>query len=353
MPSHITHALVAWKAWALATGRSVPREGPLPSELRALTFGAQGPDIFFHNRRRKPSGLSLGALAHRRAYGPLTSAMQETLAEDDALGLAYLAGWITHAITDRILHPYVIYRSGWFSPELPHTKRYIRCHTLLERLIDLHLLAGETALEIEELDFRHYVDLGEEAPAWFVRMLKTGFRSTYQEARKDKKLVLRIRNAYADARDFYAAIHPVTHTLVLRRMEERPSREARLKGLTLLHPLLPPSFDIANTRRSLWYEPTPPPTPRREGIAELFQKAVDLSADTIAPLYSPRVSKAPLEAFLRDRTNLSDGRHEGRSHVRYSNPLPLPSYLEDLLLHYEARFPLTAPAAGAGPSRTG
>ena len=75
MPSQLAHMLLAEEACGLAFGSpSAFRDAPAHP---FLVLGAQGPDIFYHNRRRKPSGLHFGALIHRKGYGRLTAAMVE------------------------------------------------------------------------------------------------------------------------------------------------------------------------------------------------------------------------------------------------------------------------------------
>jgi hypothetical protein len=71
MPAQISHIIAGERAFGLRfAGRSRPEEG---GAAAWFALGCQGPDIFYHNQRTKPSGLHYGALAHRRRYGSLAA----------------------------------------------------------------------------------------------------------------------------------------------------------------------------------------------------------------------------------------------------------------------------------------
>ncbi len=145
MPSHISHALFAEDVIASVFGPDHFRR-----HLNAMTFGAQGPDLFYHTRRTRPSCVMFGSLIHKKGYGTLAANMarsvltsQETI---DSNSAAYLLGFTTHAFLDRKLHPYINYRAGWVEDGQADTEKYRHSHVFLERIIDVLLLREKKEL---------------------------------------------------------------------------------------------------------------------------------------------------------------------------------------------------------------
>lgn len=120
MPSQILHLIFAREVL------------DLPSSP-ALDWGAQGPDLYYHNRRTRPSALPFSSRLHQRGFGLWMARWTEVLAGSE---LAGDPGWIlftrafgTHAFLDRALHPYVASRAG------PPRERP-EAHAFVERLLD-------------------------------------------------------------------------------------------------------------------------------------------------------------------------------------------------------------------------
>src|SRR5690606_6736764 len=137
MPSHIAHT-----AFAVESLAQLGRADLLGSrDHEYLVLGSQGPDMFYHNQRTMPSGISFGSLLHRRSYGSfcaeiLAWLVSENLGPDSAAG-KYLLGYITHAILDRYMHPFINYFAGWYDPADPETEVFRFAHPFLERILDL------------------------------------------------------------------------------------------------------------------------------------------------------------------------------------------------------------------------
>ena len=122
MPSHIAHSLFAEDVLTASAAEALIEAFP-----RIITFASQGPDLFYHNRRTKPTSTFLGLQIHREKYGSLVSAMT-TQALSQGLPFhspqgAYIASFITHAFLDRRIHPFINYFAGWVDPGKQETKK--------------------------------------------------------------------------------------------------------------------------------------------------------------------------------------------------------------------------------------
>lgn len=306
MPSQILHVL---------HGRAVLARIPSGNALlgdRALEgffcLGCQGPDIFYHNQRTRPLALEYGSLLHRRGYGSFTAAIAAGLESAGAGGRAWLAGFLCHAFLDRVLHPYIISRSGpgpGAGVEADGNSR-ARLHIFFERLLDVAMA------EYMEED-RHVWDQASllSAPAraalgWLPRPLAAALRSTFPaRAGNDEKLELRMENALSDSAGFFEATDP-------ERLDRSPltrhlsSPEASLHDLdrqlslaALIHPRSAAvreqmnALDLLNLDHDEWLHPCEGCAPASSSVPELFEDAVAAAAEA-------------LDAFSRNEHTVGD-----------------------------------------------
>ncbi|MEW5815130.1 MAG: hypothetical protein AB1798_07000, partial [Spirochaetota bacterium] len=126
MPAQITHQIFADELLRRSLGKE--ESSTLNRYYPLLTLAAQGPDIFYHNQRTKPSGFSFGRLIHTNGFGLLIAAMLKYAIRKNA-GLysdlaVFILGFTSHAFLDRKTHPYIIYFSGWVEPGKAETESF-------------------------------------------------------------------------------------------------------------------------------------------------------------------------------------------------------------------------------------
>ncbi len=354
MPSNVAHTLFATDSIEAA----FPERSPLPDELRApLTLGAQGPDIFFHSRRRRPVALGYGAILHRKGIGGFVARFVETARERPLMSVegVYAAGVITHAVLDRALHPYINYRAGWVDPADPASSGRKQNHVFLERLLDTALLS--------ERGFRSYPAFGflsgirlPGRQAWRITSRsRTALRYASRRAQNDAHLAKRIRNAYFDALQYYEQLEATD----LRRLAALIDSESHVpKWLHALHPpAVPSGIDVLNRKRAPWAHPCDSTVRSDAPVLELWEKALDRSRRLLLclgeawhgkrPLRvpqpgspgSPHATNAAGEAILPDTPletavgnhNLADGfRAPEPCRRRYADPFSLEDALRDV-----------------------
>ena len=305
MPAQISHCIAAEEAlageapelalsWGLGAGSPLAGSaGEAPHPAAAwFRLGAQGPDIFYHNQRTKPSGLHYGALAHRRNYGLIVEgALRSLLASGASIGSpesAWLLGFATHAALDRAVHPYIVYFAGWQRPTDPESSRYRGCHPFLERLLDLVILEERRGLRIGAMDMEVLLPL--DAPRTkdggrnptpgtddrVVAFLAEGLREAYPRAVGLDFLVdQRITNALADARFFFRMTNPARTSSGDRRFLGHFDERWGHRAVALIYPEdLPRSIDLANRGGGDWEHPSGDGRRSRAGFLELFDEGV-------------------------------------------------------------------------------
>lgn len=343
MPSQIAHALCAEETLRATLPRTAHLIDTDPKIAAHLAFGAQGPDIFYHNQRRRPTSIQYGTLLHRRGYGTVTArlvadAAASGFSPSSALG-AYIIGFITHAILDRHLHPYINYRAGRPIQGDPSTERYRTMHAFLERLIDVALLQelrGESTGEYSFLQkIEPMVTADPDGSEW-VSPMERALVKTFDRAAEDTRLTQRLKNAWSDAIGYYRFTSGITPENMTEALHREEAGEISPHWLSIVHPPnVPNDIDVLNTQHADWTHPCSSRRRSSVSVVEMYHRSVKESIAIVTDLIpwwnallgdTPKAGD-PLIA-IAERVgdyNLSDGRPRKRPcRPRHMAPLPLP-----------------------------
>ncbi|MFW6313282.1 MAG: zinc dependent phospholipase C family protein [Spirochaetota bacterium] len=331
MPSHVAHLLFAEDAIARSVRARELKPILAPPENRYLVLGAQGPDIFYHNQRRRPKGLAYGSLMHRRGYGTAVAHMWARARETNAAAwaTAWIIGFATHAVLDRHAHPYINSRSGWQEQGKPETDRFRSMHAFLERLIDVDLLRRKRGMHPNDLGFFERVSCGGEPPPAWVDLLAHGLRNTYAKAADDSRLVDRLHSAYLDTMGYYRFTTHVDAHYLEKGLAREESGVVGSRWLSIVHPPeVPDDLDVMNEKHEEWPHPCSIDDRRTMSFLDCYENALDEAAhmiDVIVEWWNsdPTRGHPMIEATVQN-WNLSDGRPTERPCTkRHSAPLPL------------------------------
>jgi hypothetical protein len=255
-------------------------------------LGCQGPDIFYHNQRRKPVALEYGSLLHRRAYGIFTAGLLKMGLpdpppdEDDirnhrrekginAMG-AYSLGFMTHAVLDRHCHPYIVYKADR------------EFHGFFERIIDVLMLKELRGTHISSWNQNEVLAaICENPPLGLKELIARALAKAFPDKlNKDSKISRRIDNTFADCAGFYAMTSPAVTALAVWAGNELVS--FGLRSLVYVFPEnLPAEIDFLNLDRALWYYPyTPPGMPRKadtRSFPQIYADALEAGINALSP----------------------------------------------------------------------
>jgi hypothetical protein len=374
MPSQILHALLGEDVIAEIYRRIGPRFGIVADKAlekisrdyrAAFVLGCQGPDIFYHNRRTRPVALEYGGLLHRRGYGVFTALLLNMGlpdpppdAEDirmgrrekgvNALGV-YALGFMTHAVLDRLCHPYIVYKSQYPDPEGragaggagPRRPPGKGAHPFFERIIDVLMLKLLRGREPADWDQGLLAAALENPPLGLRELLGRALKAGFPErAGKDRKLAQRMENAFLDAAWFYRLTDPRKTALRapdpggLSSSALSPAPAPEAGALIYLYPeRLPPDIDFLNLDHEVWYDPgtaagEPGNAADTRSFPEIYAGAVTAAADSLAPSMAEYLETGvfPIAGTARCIGNggLSLQDENGRPRApRRTNPLPL------------------------------
>ena len=253
---------------------------------RAFALGCQGPDIFYHNRRRRPVGLEYGTLLHRRGIGRFASellglALPAPLAEGiDALGM-YALGFMTHAMLDRAAHPFIVYKSFRFAPAKQGDLSAAQSHAFFERIIDTLMLKLLRGTEIARWDQEGLLAgiCGNPPPDLGGLLARALVLAFPERAGKDEKLALRIENTFCDSAAFYRMTAPAN---INGRRGDGPLDKDHL---VYVYPeSLPDGIDFLNLEKRPWLYPAGSVQEDTRSFPEVYAVAVQAASASLAAL---------------------------------------------------------------------
>ncbi|TVQ25446.1 MAG: hypothetical protein EA383_08425 [Spirochaetaceae bacterium] len=300
MPSHISHLLFAEDACDKTIPALTRHQN---SDVRAsFILGAQGPDLFLHNRRRRPSGLHYGIVLHRKGSGTFCASLLDYIGTDPASGnesaeqtliVAYLAGYLTHIVLDRVFHPYINVHAGWPVPGKPETYGYHMNHVFLERIIDTYLALRLRDTHPRDIPLQTEIQLTPAAMKSLLRALSHAVARSTRKGRRDPRLARKLVNAYSDSSAYYAAVNRPDIHEARARIEQSPG--AIPGWLRLFHPLhLPPDVDLANEANHPWRNPCTGEIMSSRSVPDLYAHALAEAQVVLHALQSARFGGLPV-----------------------------------------------------------
>lgn len=297
MPSQIVHLL---------HGRDVLKTlDPQPAALihpRIFNLGLQGPDLFYHNQRTKPSGLPYGVRLHRSHFGrfvvnAVAEARQRGWGPEHPF-FSYLAGFALHGPLDRIAHPFIIYFSGWKTPGQPETDILRRSHAFFERMMDVLLWEYLEKKNFSDCDWQLHLPQPEVFDQDFIDAYAQALWKTYPGLYHWEDGAQRVRNAFRDTLGFLQWTAPGRTEAAL--WSAQTDAETGSHKIALFHPVVLPPDDYLNLDHKTWLHPLTGQK-RDASFPELYRTAVTACTGLIEKLlrtWQGTLDPAELEAAL-------------------------------------------------------
>lgn len=347
MASHLTHQLFAEDVMQIAD----PLHPFLGAHHRFLVLGAQGPDMFFHNQRTMPYGIQYGIWLHRRNFGQFIGELVSfgrgrSIPFNSAFG-AFVFGYATHALLDRVTHPFINFFAGWVDPGDPSTSRFKSMHPFLERIIDVIVLRRRRNVSPSEFDFYSQINCGHTIPPELLDAYVHALAACYRKPAKDPDVRTRIQNAYSDAMGYYRYSNHVTVPGLVEGLRRERDGQFGPRWLSVLHPLwIDDQIDFLNDSHSRWCDPCFDQPVYDASFRDLLESGTPKALDLFRALESawrgdipptarrdatPSESPATTLEAIIGNSNLSNERpDESGCTRRFSRPRPLLEYLEQL-----------------------
>ena len=297
MPSQLLHTLFGEDLVAGIYRRLESRFGAAAARAletiqtthkKAFALGCQGPDIFYHSRRRRPVGLEYGTLLHRRGVGRFAAELlalglpQPPTGEMSALGV-YALGFMTHAVLDRAAHPFIVYKSCRLAPSKKDALSFAQSHAFFERIIDALMFKHLRGADVSTWDQEGILsEACVNPPPGLEELLARALVLAFPErAGKDGKLSSRIENTLLDCAVFYCLTSPAN----VARESARMPREERKSRLVYVYPeKLPQDVDFLNLEQRSWSYPAGQEKKDTRSFPELYAASVAAALDSLTGL---------------------------------------------------------------------
>ena len=254
----------------------------------AFALGCQGPDIFYHSRRRRPVGLEYGTLLHRRGIGRFAAGLLNmALPQPPENGIdergAYALGFMTHAILDRSAHPFIVYKSFRAAPPAPNSLSYAQSHAFFERVIDTLMFKTLRGAEIAEWDQEGILSaVCAEPPPGLQEMIAAALISAFPErAEKDEKLKRRIENTFLDCASFYRM---TAQANVARQILSIPPELHKDHLVYICPEILTENPDFLNRGKRPWFYPAGAAKEDTRSFPEIYAQAAAQAVDSLSPI---------------------------------------------------------------------
>jgi hypothetical protein len=337
MPSQIAHQLFAEDVLQEILG-----DLRYNTNSRIIALAAQGPDIFYHNQRTKPSAYFYGRRIHKKNYGKLiarmvASAESRFAFEKDSVR-AFILGFTTHALLDRETHPYIIYHSGWVEPFNRESMKYQRTHPFLERIIDVLLLEEVRGISVKEYDYSQKFGL-ETLPDEIVEIAVEAIEKTYPRSKKSPISKESFRNAVKDALFFIHMTDPHRKENKIEAFRREKRSESSARVLALFYPdSIPGEIDFLNKGRATWIDPCKCSEKKNDSFIDCYNRALSRATPIVETINRVIEGKEDIDEIERvvGNENLSDGRSEKGCTPSVSDPFPLDEMLNELYRKMEA-----------------
>jgi len=332
MPAQLTH-WIFFKDLYFRLLSEDPLWGEFPSHKSLDFLGAQGGDIFYHNQRTKPSGISYGSLLHRRKGDRFLINLAKRLPS------RYYTFWLafmSHALLDQEAHPFVVYFSTPADLTGHNRKKWNRMHPFFERIIDRLLWEGQEKRPLSLWSLTELLDHPFSPSMELIDALGLALGDTYGKKVNQEDREIRIRNAFWDTLGFLLYSDPgeEENARWACRQDLSQSPEGGRRRLALFHPRCDLSHrDYLNREKKSWIHPVTK-VETRDSWFDIYNRALDrgLRAGRIFMQYHQGgCSLDPLEEVVTSRTwNVGD--QNGRSHSPLeTDPLPL---VDDFIREY-------------------
>lgn len=298
----------------------IPFSDGTPKWRKLYQFGCQGPDFlyyygFFPWIKDIGSG-TLGDVIHGVSCGPFLMACWDrvlTLSESERQpAAAYFAGFLTHHLLDRNLHPYINWKAGY-----KH-----RDHQRFEVLLDTVFIRMLNGRNTWETPGWKEIDAGRALPLYIVNILDETARVFYPETAFFPK-----SGWQAAYRDMVLAQRLLYDPHGWKRKLVRGSGAALFyRGLTPFEEKL----DVLNEKKAPWRHSAMYTELRTESVMELWDQALAEGRSVLASLSAwvkaptPEESAARREQFRLKLGNLSydTGKDCGSNLVnRFAEPI--------------------------------
>ena len=283
MPGFFTHYIAGQKVY-----ENLPASAREIIDKRKSVFdlGLQGPDFFAYYGTPLKSDASIHRMSmmlHERSVDEWMSLIYRYIAKqedaDKEIIVPYFYGYLTHYAIDCAVNPYILYRSGFVTPNAPMPERFGIYRKRINNAIDEIILKKEKGItpadvKIDDLFWVTYDELLEVC-----RMFPVNIKTVYGKdiSREDVIKAYQDMNARLKTRIKPGLLKPIT------AIYEKFSKEFTSGYFTkTVYAGHEENIDFMNENHTEWMTPWDTRYTSTESVEQLLEKGVSNAVDIVS-----------------------------------------------------------------------
>ena len=232
--------------------------------------------------------------------------------------MAFLYGFISHYILDAKLHPFIIYKSGFYNKDDINTYKYRNKHEYMENFIDNYMIKQKE--NITPYNFKFYDFCFDLTP--FSKELEEVINYTFKET-------FNIENFstyyYKSLKSMYYSLKYLRYDkygikMFLYKLVDKISKKDAFKLQAVsYHVSLKDKYNYLNLNHKIWYHPTLKKEKHQESFIELYSIALHDALKTIKDVnsYIKDTKKINLKHTFKNLSYLSGKNCNNKNNFKY------------------------------------
>lgn len=278
MPNIITHGLFAKSV--LEKTQNNELKSIIQSFPREFVIGSNGPDFFFFYKffQKKYENIrNIGNIAHSEKINDFyETAYQIIQNETDGINkkamISYLCGHLCHWALDSHTHPYIFYKTGFYS-ELGASM-----HHRFESMLDAMMLKKFRNETIRT--FKFYL-LSKQSP-YSIKAISSLYVPICHKVFNIEITEKHIKDALDDWYKIQTYLYDPkgVKTKILKVYEKKVNHPYLYSG-NVIPTDIDLTYDVLNENHSLWLYPTNKEKTSNESFIEIYNRACDIACDLL------------------------------------------------------------------------
>lgn len=189
---------------------------------------------------------------------------------------SFIVGFISHFVLDSTVHPYVVYKSGWFDKKIKSTYRYNGIHHFMEVFLDNDLIIRREHTNPYEFNISKFCfntkkfsnELSDTIDYTFYTTFNIkNMSKKYYKSLKQMKTYMNLlrRDKYGIKKFFYKIIDTIT-----------PRKCFRFEPVSY-HYSLEDKHNYLNNNHTMWCNPADDSITSTESYVDLYLKSLEIS----------------------------------------------------------------------------
>lgn len=278
MPATMTHAFFAKDVYDI-----LPNEIRTNLDIKRSKMFAQSTDsLMFYNLLflgKSKEIRKFQAYFHRHQSQEFFLNMLRYIKDNDIKDsdtYSFLFGFICHYALDSILHPYIIYKTGYFDKNKPSTYKYNNVHNFMETFIDNDMISRRLKTNPYKINIVNYCfdtktfsnSLNKVIDYTFYNTFKIrDMSSIYFKSLKQMKNFMRV--FMMDSTGIKKNVYKFFDSFTSRRT-------FRLEALSFHYPLND-RHNFLNSNHDIWRNPTTYDMTSTESFVDLYLKSIKVA----------------------------------------------------------------------------